>query len=287
MSEAIIISGSDLSAKLRAALRVRVADLKERTGITPGLAVVLVGEDPASKVYVRNKSKACEELGIHHGEYVLPASISEAELLSLVDELNHSSQYHGILVQAPLPGDLNFRNVVDRISPDKDVDAFHPYNVGKIMIGDFDFLPCTPAGVMELLHSAGITADGKRCVIIGRSNIVGKPLSMLLLKDNGTVTICHSRTQNLAQITRTADILVSAVGKAGFVTGDMIRPGAAVIDVGINRNGDGKLVGDVDFESAKNVAGYITPVPGGVGPMTVTMLMENTVRAAERFATKL
>lgn len=280
-----IISGTALSAKIRNQLKEETAILKQH-GIVPGLAVVLVGEDPASKVYVRNKTKACEEIGFYHEQYDLPASISEQELLDLVETLNASERIHGILIQAPLPKGLDFKNIINHISPNKDVDAFHPYNVGKIMIGDFDFLPCTPAGVMELIHEAGVSVEGKNCVVIGRSNIVGKPQSMLLLKENGTVTVCHSKTPNLAEFTRNADILVSAVGKAGLVTGDMIKPGAVVLDVGMNRNAEGKLVGDVDFESAQAVAGYITPVPGGVGPMTITMLMKNTLKAA-RIAAKI
>lgn len=280
-----IISGTALSAKIRNQLKEETAILKQQ-GIVPGLAVVLVGEDPASKVYVRNKTKACEEIGFYHEQYDLPASISEQELLDLVETLNASERIHGILIQAPLPKGLDFKNIINHISPNKDVDAFHPYNVGKIMIGDFDFLPCTPAGVMELIHEAGVSVEGKNCVVIGRSNIVGKPQSMLLLKENGTVTVCHSKTPNLAEFTRNADILVSAVGKAGLVTGDMIKPGAVVLDVGMNRNAEGKLVGDVDFESAQAVAGYITPVPGGVGPMTITMLMKNTLKAA-RIAAKI
>ena len=278
-----IISGTALAAKIRGELREETAALKER-GIVPGLAVVLVGEDPASKVYVRNKTKACEEIGFYHEQYNLPATISEQEILDLVEELNHSEKIHGILIQAPLPKGLDFKNIIDHISPSKDVDAFHPYNVGKIMIGDFDFLPCTPAGVMELIHEAGVSVDGKSCVVVGRSNIVGKPQSMLLLKENGTVTVCHSRTPNLAEYTKKADILVCAVGKAGLITGDMIKPGAIVLDVGMNRNEEGKLVGDVDFASAEPVAGYITPVPGGVGPMTITMLMKNTLKAAKILA---
>lgn len=280
-----IISGTALSAKIRNQLKEETAILKQQ-GIVPGLAVVLVGEDPASKVYVRNKTKACEEIGFYHEQYDLPASISEQELLDLVETLNVSERIHGILIQAPLPKGLDFKNIINHISPNKDVDAFHPYNVGKIMIGDFDFLPCTPAGVMELIHEAGVSVEGKNCVVIGRSNIVGKPQSMLLLKENGTVTVCHSKTPNLAEFTRNADILVSAVGKAGLVTGDMIKPGAVVLDVGMNRNAEGKLVGDVDFESAQAVAGYITSVPGGVGPMTITMLMKNTLKAA-RIAAKI
>ena len=280
-----IISGTALAATIRAELKTEPAKLKE-LGICPGLAVILVGDDPASQVYVRNKTKACEEIGFYHEQYNLPAEITEDQLLSLIDELNNSDKIHGILVQSPLPKGLNFKKMIERISPDKDVDAFHPYNVGKIMIGDFEFLPCTPAGVMELIHRTGIDVAGKSCVVVGRSNIVGKPQAMLLLKENGTVTICHSQTKDLAQITRNADILVSAVGKAGIITGDMVRPGAVVIDVGMNRNAEGKLVGDVDFASVEPIAGFITPVPGGVGPMTITMLMKNTLTAAKRFSQK-
>ena len=280
-----IISGTALAAKIREQLKIETDELKQE-GTIPGLAVILVGEDPASKVYVRNKTKACEEIGFYHEQYNLPATISEQEILDLVETLNESKKIHGILIQAPLPKGLDFKNIIDHIDPSKDVDAFHPYNVGKIMIGDYDFLPCTPAGVMELIHEAGVSVEGKNCVIVGRSNIVGKPQSMLLLQENGTVTICHSRTPNLAEFTRNADILVSAVGKVGLITGDMVKPGAIVLDVGMNRNGDGKLVGDVDFESVEKVAGYITPVPGGVGPMTITMLMKNTLKSAKIAAKK-
>lgn len=280
-----IISGTALAASIRSELKTETAALKE-LGICPGLAVILVGDDPASQVYVRNKTKACDEIGFYHEQYNLPAEITEDQLLSLIDELNCSDKIHGILVQSPLPKGLNFKKMIERISPDKDVDAFHPYNVGKIMIGDFEFLPCTPAGVMELIHRTGIDVAGKNCVVVGRSNIVGKPQAMLLLKENGTVTICHSQTKDLAQITRNADILVSAVGKAGIITGDMVRPGAVVIDVGMNRNAEGKLVGDVDFASVEPIAGFITPVPGGVGPMTITMLMKNTLTAAKKFGKK-
>ncbi len=280
-----ILSGTNLAQTIRAELKEKTEEMKKQ-GTVPGLAVILVGEDPASKVYVRNKTKACEEIGFYHEQYNLPASISEAEILDLVDTLNHSEKIHGILIQAPLPKGLDFKNIINHIDPDKDVDAFHPYNVGQIMIGDFEFLPCTPAGVMELIHSSGVSVEGKNCVVVGRSNIVGKPQAMLLLKENGTVTVCHSRTPNLADYTRNADILVSAVGKAELITGDMIKPGAVVIDVGMNRNEEGKLVGDVDFATAEPVAGYITPVPGGVGPMTITMLMKNTLRAAQKWAKK-
>ncbi len=277
---AIIIDGKALATEIREKIKEDTARMTS-AGIRPGLAVVLVGDDPASKVYVRNKKAACEEAGILSEEYTLPASTSEAELLELIHKLNNKKDIHGILVQAPLPSHINFKTITENILPEKDVDAFHPYNVGKIMIGDFDFLPCTPAGVMELIKKAGVSVSGKNCVVVGRSNIVGKPQSMLLLKENGTVTICHSKTENLADFTKKADILVVAVGRAEMIKGDMIKPGAVVIDVGMNRNSEGKLVGDVDFSTAKDVAGYITPVPGGVGPMTITMLLKNTLKAAE------
>ena len=249
--------------------------------VRPGLAVVLVGDDPASAVYVRNKSKACAEVGIYSEVYRLPEETGREQLLGLIEQLNQSPLIHGILVQLPLPKHLDPEEVIMAIDPAKDVDAFHPVNVGKIMIGNYDFLPCTPAGVMELLHRSGIEVSGKECVVIGRSNIVGKPMLHLLLGKNATVTICHSHTKDLPTITREADILVAAVGRPKFVTADMVKPGATVIDVGINRIAPKKLVGDVDFESVKEVAGAITPVPGGVGLLTVAMLMENVVRAAE------
>ncbi len=239
-----------------------------------------MGDDPASRVYVNSKKKACEEIGIVSREYALPAETTEAELLALIGELNADKAMSGILVQLPLPKHINEETIINAISPKKDVDAFHPVNVGKIMIGNYDFLPCTPAGVMELIKESGIDVSGKECVVVGRSNIVGKPQAMLLLHQNGTVTICHSRTKDLAAKTRAADILVAAVGIPNFITGDMIKEGAVVIDVGINRIAEKKLVGDVEFESAEKVAGAITPVPGGVGPMTIAMLMKNTVKAA-------
>ena len=256
-----------------------MALLKEK-GINPGLAVIIVGDDPASRVYVNNKKKACEECGIYSEEYALPANTSEKDLLELIDVLNNNSKISGILVQLPVPDHIDEKKIIEAISPIKDVDAFHPVNVGKIMVGDFDFVPCTPAGVMELIAESGIDVAGKECVVVGRSNIVGKPQAMLLLHKNGTVTVCHSRTKDLKAKTREADILVVAVGIPNFVTGDMIKPGAVVIDVGINRMADKKLVGDVEFETAEKVAGAITPVPGGVGPMTIAMLMKNTVKAA-------
>lgn len=277
---AIIIDGKAVSSEVKLEVAKEVVMLKQR-GITVGLAVVIVGDDPASRVYVNNKKKACEAVGIYSEEYALPAAASQTELLKLVDKLNHDPNINGILVQSPLPEGLDEAALVETIDPQKDVDAFHAYNVGKIMQGKYSFLPCTPAGVMELLRSAGVPVCGRHCVVIGRSDIVGKPMAMLLLHQNGTVTICHSKTRNLKEICRDADILVSAVGKAAFVTGDMIKPGAAVIDVGMNRNQEGKLCGDVIFAEAEKVAGYITPVPGGVGPMTIAMLMKNTVTAAK------
>ena len=250
-------------------------------GVRPGLAVILVGDDPASAIYVKNKKKGCEELGFLSREYRLPAETSEEELLSLIDQLNEDGEIHGILVQLPVPKHIDDKKVIARIAPAKDVDAFGYENVGRIMTGDFDFVPCTPAGIMELIAESDVEVEGKTCVVIGRSNIVGKPMSMLLLHKNGTVTTCHSRTKNIAEITKTADILVAAVGRANFVTADMVKPGAVVIDVGMNRLSDGRLVGDVDFENVEKIAGAITPVPGGVGPMTIAMLMKNTFTAAK------
>lgn len=275
---AVIIDGKAVSARVKENIKAEVATLQEK-GISIALAVVLVGEDPASKIYVRNKKIACETVGIQSKEFLLPESTSEDELIQLIQQLNEDPEINGILVQLPLPKQIREQKILESISPIKDVDAFHPVNVGKIMTGAFDFLPCTPAGCMELLHSAGITAEGKRCVVIGRSNIVGKPMAMLLLHEHGTVTICHSKTPNLAEICRTADILIAAVGRAKLVTADMVRPGAAVIDVGMNRQ-DGKLCGDVDFDQVEPIAGAITPVPGGVGPMTIAMLLKNTLKAA-------
>ena len=276
---AALIDGKALSAKIKAQVAEEVAALKKQ-GIRPGLAVVLVGDDLASRIYVNNKKKACEATGIYSEEYTLPAYTSQAELLGLIDTLNQKPEISGILVQSPLPNGLDEAAVVEKIDPMKDVDAFHAYNVGKIMQGKYTFLPCTPAGVIELIKSTGVEICGKQCVVIGRSDIVGKPMAMLLLHENGTVTICHSRTQNLKEVCRSADILVSAVGKAHFVTEDMVKPGAVVIDVGMNRDENGKLCGDVEFSRVEPVASYITPVPGGVGPMTIAMLMKNTLAAA-------
>ena len=279
--EAALIDGKAISAQIREEIAAETKAFEAATGKLPGLAVVLVGENPASQVYVRNKRKACAEVGFYSEAYEIPAETTQEELLALIDKLNADDNINGILVQLPLPKHLNEEEVLLRIDPFKDVDAFHPYNVGRIMIGNHNFLPCTPAGVMELLHRSGISCNGKECVVIGRSNIVGKPMAMLMLHDNGTVTICHSRTPDLAAVTRRADILVVAIGKADFVKADMVKEGAVVIDVGMNRRADGKLTGDVDFESVRPVASYITPVPGGVGPMTITMLMQNTLCAAK------
>ncbi len=276
-----IIDGKAIAAKQKEQVARKCAALKEK-GINPALAVVLVGEDPASQVYVRNKTRACEVCGIKGQQINLPASTTQAELLALVERLNQDESIHGILVQLPLPKGLDETAVLRAIDPKKDVDAFHPVNVGKIMIGDYDFLPCTPAGCMELIRSTGVEIAGKHAVVIGRSNIVGKPMAMLLLHANATVTICHSKTANLKEECQKADILVAAVGRERVVTADMVKPGAVVIDVGMNRNAQGKLCGDVDYEAVAQVAGYITPVPGGVGPMTIAMLMENTVVAAEK-----
>ncbi|MBQ9842178.1 MAG: bifunctional methylenetetrahydrofolate dehydrogenase/methenyltetrahydrofolate cyclohydrolase FolD [Clostridia bacterium] len=277
---ALIIDGKATAAALRAEIAAEVNKLKER-GITPGLAVILVGDDPASQTYVRNKGKACEEVGFYSEQINLPAATTQQELLDVVERLNTRDDIHGILCQLPLPKGLDDSAVIAAIDPKKDVDAFHAENVGHIMIGDQTFLPCTPAGVMELLHRSGITVEGKHCVVIGRSNIVGKPMAMLLLQENGTVTVCHSRTKDLPAICRQADILVAAVGRAKFVTADMVKPGATVIDVGINRDENGKLCGDVDFAAVEPIAGAITPVPGGVGPMTIAMLLKNTLTAAQ------
>lgn len=256
------------------------AENLKKEGINPGLAVIIVGDDPASKVYVNNKKKACAEIGIYSEEYALPAETTQDELLELIDKLNNKDDISGILVQLPVPKHIDEETIINAISPKKDVDAFHPVNVGKIMVGNYDFVPCTPAGVMELIKESGIDVAGKECVIVGRSNIVGKPQAMLLLHANGTVTICHSKTKNLKEVTKRADILVAAVGIPEMITGDMIKEDAVVIDVGINRIAPKKLVGDVHFESAEKVAGAITPVPGGVGPMTIAMLMRNTLKAA-------
>jgi len=276
-----LIDGKGIAAEIRAEVRAECDRFFTQYGFRPGLAVILVGDDPASHVYVKNKKKACEECGFISKSFELPATTTQADLETLIEKLNRDKTVHGILVQLPLPKGLDERRVLLKIRPEKDVDAFHPYNVGNIMTGTYSILPCTPAGCMELIHRTGIKVEGKNCVVIGRSNIVGKPMAMLLLHDNGTVTICHSKTKNLSEITRNADILVSSVGKADFLTGDMVKPGAVVIDVGMNRNKEGKLTGDAVFESVEPVASYITPVPGGVGPMTIAMLMKNTLTVAK------
>lgn len=275
-----IIDGKAVSRAVREQVAAETAQLKEK-GIVPGLAVIIVGEDPASQVYVNNKEKACAEVGFYSEKFALPESTTQQELNALVEELNARKDINGILCQLPLPAHLNDKEVINLISPEKDVDAFHPVNVGAIMIGDYNFLPCTPAGVMELIHSTGVDISGKKAVVIGRSNIVGKPMAMLLLHENATVEITHSKTKNLSEITSQADILVAAIGKAKFVTADMIKEGAVVIDVGMNRDENGKLCGDVDYASAADKCSFITPVPGGVGPMTISMLMKNTLTAAK------
>ena len=276
-----ILSGKTVSARVKQELKIEVEN-PTKAGTKPGLAVVIVGDDSASKVYVANKEKACAELGIYSEKYALSADTTEDELLNLIKKLNADDKIHGILVQLPLPKHLDDKTIINNILPSKDVDAFHPTNVGRIMIGDFDFVPCTPAGIMELIHESGVEVGGKECVVIGRSNIVGKPMSMLLLHENGTVTVCHSKTSDLKAQTRRADILVAAVGIPKFVKADMVKPGAVVIDVGMDRDENGKLCGDVDFDEVEKVASAITPVPGGVGPMTIAMLMRNTITAAKR-----
>ncbi len=285
-NSAVIIDGKAVSQQTREKIAVETKELKEKTGITPGLAVVIVGDDPASRVYVNNKKKACAEVGFYSEEHALPAETTQEELVKLVKELNSREEIDGILVQLPLPKHIDEKAVIEAISPKKDVDAFHEQNVGKIMIGNYSFLPCTPAGIVELIDSIGVDVTGKECVVIGRSNIVGKPMAMLMLHKNATVTICHSRTKNLPEVCRRADILIAAVGIAKFVKADMVKPGAIVIDVGMDRDENGKLCGDVDFENVKEVAGYLTPVPGGVGPMTISMLMKNTLTAAKERAAR-
>ncbi len=280
-----IIDGKLVSSTLRTNIAKEAEELRN-CGIFPKLAVILVGEDPASVVYVRNKHKACIECGIEPVQINLGEEISEDELLAKIDELNEDSSIHGILVQLPLPKHISEERVIDRINPKKDVDAFSHENVGRIVEGKYTFLPCTPAGVMKLLEFYGVEISGKECVIVGRSNIVGKPMALLLLNSSGTVTICHSKTKNLKEVTKRADILVVAIGKPCFVTDDMVKEGAVVVDVGINRKPDGKLCGDVDFDKVSKIASLITPVPGGVGPMTITMLMQNTVFAAKNIAKK-
>ena len=281
-----IIDGKKISAQIRGSIKEETARFIAETGVTPGLAVILVGSDPASQIYVRNKKKACEEVGFKSFEYLMPESATEEELKELVNKLNHTSEVHGILCQLPLPKHISEKAVIESISPMKDVDAFHPANVGRIMTGDYNFLPCTPAGIMELIKSTGVEIAGKKCVVVGRSNIVGKPMAMLLLHANGTVTMCHSKTKDLKKECLEADILVVATGKAKMIKADMVKTGAVVIDVGMDRDENGKLCGDVDFDEVSKVAGYITPVPGGVGPMTIAMLMRNTYTAAKIAASR-
>ncbi len=280
-----IIDGKEVSASVRNEIKAEVESLKNQ-GKATGLAVVIVGNNPASRVYVNNKKKGCAETGMESFEYALPEETTTEELLELVEKLNNDDAVDGILCQLPLPKQIDEKKVLNAIAPHKDVDAFHPVNTGHIMIGDHSFLPCTPAGIMEMLKYYNISVEGKECVVIGRSNIVGKPMAMLLLGQNGTVTICHSRTKDLAEVTRRADILVAAVGKAYFVTPNMVKDGAVVIDVGMNRNQEGKLCGDVDFDAVKDKCSFITPVPGGVGPMTITMLLKNTLTASREHFNK-
>ena len=276
-----IINGKLVSEKLRSEIKNEVTEFKNATGRAPGLAVVVVGSDPASAVYVRNKHKACLDVGIQSYQIEFPTATTEDELLTKIDELNLDKNVDGILVQLPLPKHISEEKVINKILPTKDVDAFHPINVGKITIGNYSFLPCTPAGIISLLDHYSVEISGKRCVVIGRSNIVGKPMALLLTERNGTVTLCHSKTQNLKAICREADIIVVAIGRAGFLKADMVKPGAVIIDVGINRNDEGKLCGDVAFDEVEKVASMITPVPGGVGPMTITTLLKNTLIAAK------
>ncbi len=276
-----IISGKVISAAVKERISAEVEQLKKQ-GLTPGLAVIIVGTDPASQVYVGSKERTCIELGMYSEKYEMPENTTEEELLALVERLNKDDKIHGILCQLPLPKHLDEKAVIDAIDPKKDVDAFHIQNVGKIMLGDYDFLPCTPAGIMEMLKFSNIDPAGKHCVVIGRSNIVGKPMAMLMLHANATVTVCHSKTQNLKEICRQADILVAAVGRAKFVTADMVKSGAVVVDVGMNRDENGKLCGDVDYTAVEPICSAITPVPGGVGPMTIAMLMQNTLTSAKR-----
>lgn len=276
-----IIDGKKVSEHIRSQIAKGVKQLKQETGITPGLAAVLVGDDPASEIYVRNKRRACSNAGIYSEEHKLPLETTEEELLTLVDKLNNDPKIHGILVQLPLPDHINVTRVLKAVSPLKDVDGFHPYNVGLLVEGNPRFIPCTPHGIIKMLEFYNIDISGKQAVVVGRSNIVGKPVSMLLLHRHATVTVCHSRTKPLDEVTRRADILVAAIGRANFITADMVKEGAVVIDVGINRNEEGKLTGDVDFEAVSQKASYITPVPGGVGPMTISMLLWNTLESAK------
>lgn len=275
-----ILDGKKIASEIKEELKLEIAEMKER-GIIPGLAVILVGNDPASKVYVNAKKKACEEIGIYSRVLEMPESTSQPELQDAVEKLNKDEKIHGILVQLPLPKNIDEEIIIETISSQKDIDCFHPENVGRLSIGIGEIKPCTPAGIIEILKRNDMELSGKECVVVGRSNIVGKPMALMLLQENGTVTIAHSKTKNLGEVTKRADILIAAVGKAGLITKDMIKKGVVIVDVGMNRLADGKLVGDVDFESVKEIAGAITPVPGGVGPMTIAMLLKNTVRASK------
>lgn len=276
-----IIDGKELAKKVRLELKDEVEKLKKDENIHPKLAVIMVGSDPASQIYVRNKSKACDEIGIEFEEFLLDENTTQKELLDLIDRLNENEKVNGILLQSPIPKNLDINEAFRRISPEKDVDGFNPVNVGKLTLGQKGFVSCTPFGVIKMLEEYNIDIEGKNAVVLGRSNIVGKPMSQCLLNKNATVTICHSKTKNINEITKNADIIVAAIGKKEFVKGDMVKEGAVVIDVGINRGEDGKLKGDVDFEEVSKKASYITPVPGGVGPMTIAMLMTNVVKAAK------
>ena len=279
-----LIDGKALAQEIRQGIAKDVEALVKKTGVRPGLAVVLVGDDPASAVYVRNKKKACDTAGLYVADHALPATTTQEDLLTLINQLNADPNIHGILVQLPLPSQIDSQTVLNAVSPEKDADGFHPYNIGRLVEGSPLFVPCTPKGVVRMIESTGQAIEGKRAVVLGRSNIVGKPVAMLLMHRHATVTICHSRTKDLPGMCREADILVAAIGKAQFVKADMVKPGAVVIDVGINRLDDGRLVGDVDFEQVKDRAGWLSPVPGGVGPMTIAMLLANTVEAAQRAA---
>ena len=281
-----IIDGKALALTLREGIGQEVAILEKNTGVKPGLAAVLVGDDPASAVYVRNKKRACEKAGLYPQEHILPTSTTQDELLKLIHSLNADPKIHGILVQLPLPPHIDSKAILQAVSPEKDADGFHPVNVGRLVEGDPVFVPCTPKGVIHMIDSTGGDISGKRAVVIGRSNIVGKPVAMLLLHRHATVTICHSRTKDLPDRVREADIVIAAIGKPLFVTSDMVKDGAVVIDVGINRLADGRLVGDVDFDRVKERASWITPVPGGVGPMTIAMLLQNTLESAKQFVKK-
>ncbi|HQQ88345.1 MAG TPA: bifunctional methylenetetrahydrofolate dehydrogenase/methenyltetrahydrofolate cyclohydrolase FolD [Smithellaceae bacterium] len=282
-----IIDGNKIAQEIRNEVRLKTLELRQQTGIIPGLAVILVGDDPASQVYVGRKSKACAEVGFLSREYKLPAETEEKKLLKIIKKLNKDDQIHGILVQLPLPGHISTENIIAAIDPDKDVDGFHPYNVGGLMTGTPLFVPCTPRGIMELIARSGIDLKGKEAVVVGRSNIVGKPMAMLLLAQHATVTMCHSKTGDLPAVTRRADVLIAAVGKPHMIKADMVKEGAVVIDVGVNRLENGKLAGDVDFDNVAPKASFITPVPGGVGPMTIAMLMKNTLDAAVRSENEL